>query len=134
MDLLSLGSKAPRAERACTLDALLTPHTCRGIENTLFLPSQNHKISRLRRAFGRGKGFFFLKRNFLAHNCPEEATFLGFFYFQKIGSVLPQSTAGNIPACVSNSKAIVLTQGNAVRLAFVQILQLFFTPAFQQIR
>ena len=64
MDLLSLGSKAPRAERACTLDALLTPHTCRGIENTYFSLPKTIKFRACGELLEEGKVFSFLKEIF----------------------------------------------------------------------
>ena len=47
-------------------------------------------------------------------------------------AVFSHSTAGKNPACVSNSKAIAATHGNAVRVAFVQFLNFFGTSDLQK--
>ena len=59
-DSLSLGSKAPRAERGCSLDAMLAADACRGIKNTLISLTKNHKFSRLAASLSGGERVFSL--------------------------------------------------------------------------
>ena len=61
-DSLSLGSKAPRAERGCSLVAMLAADACRGIKNTLLSLTKNHKISRLAASLSGGERVFSLQK------------------------------------------------------------------------